>query len=423
MKGLTLIGIGFCALLMLSVRSVVAEEIDHPTDAAHFNSASGVTLQIGAKRRTPTVTWATPLPIMFGVALDATQLNAKASVPGTFVYSPPSGTVLPPGDNQTLSVNFTPNDEANYRVVNNTHVQITVNPKPNPVITWVNPADISYGVALGSGSFIYSPPTGTVLLSGANQALTANFAPTDGANYNPVITTVYINVSSESLNHPPVLTNIESDPILYELGDKPASITKEVILSDMDDGFMCSARITLMENFKNGDLLTWDGASNKHITSTFNAEKGELVLSGNDSKSNYETALHLVLFSRPISGDTSLSVREVGIVVRDSSHDSNVASRIIRITNQFPELSIVNAFTPNSDKVNDDWDFVNLQFYKEIKIAVFDENGSRVFDCGDKACKWDGKNKGRDLPAGPYFYSINLNGGKRTYRGTVTILK
>ena len=109
--------------------------------------------------------------------------------------------------------------------------------------------------------------------------------------------------------------------------------------------------------------------------------------------------------------------------MRDSSHDSNVASRIIRITNQFPELSIVNAFTPNSDKVNDDWDFVNLQFYKEIKIAVFDENGSRVFDCGDKACKWDGKNKGRDLPAGPYFYSINLNGGKRTYRGTVTILK
>jgi gliding motility-associated-like protein len=113
----------------------------------------------------------------------------------------------------------------------------------------------------------------------------------------------------------------------------------------------------------------------------------------------------------------------VAIVVRDSSADSNIASRTIKITNEFPELGIVNAFTPNSDRVNDYWDFKNLQFYKQIKIAVFNEDGVRVFDCGDKGCKWDGKNRGNELPAGPYFYSISLNDGKRTYRGTVTILK
>src|SRR4051794_4680349 len=37
-----------------------------------------------------------------------------AVVPGTFVYSPPAGTVLPVGVAQTLSVTFTPDDTATY---------------------------------------------------------------------------------------------------------------------------------------------------------------------------------------------------------------------------------------------------------------------------------------------------------------------
>ena len=44
---------------------------------------------------------------------DATQLNATASVRGTFVYTPAAGAVLAPGA-QTLSVTFTPDDTANY---------------------------------------------------------------------------------------------------------------------------------------------------------------------------------------------------------------------------------------------------------------------------------------------------------------------
>jgi len=35
---------------------------------------------------------------VYGTALGATQLNATASVPGTFVYAPPAGTVLNAGN-------------------------------------------------------------------------------------------------------------------------------------------------------------------------------------------------------------------------------------------------------------------------------------------------------------------------------------
>lgn len=47
------------------------------------------------------------------------QLDATASVPGTFVYTPPAGTVLPVGT-QTLSVTFTPTDSVHYAVVTKT---------------------------------------------------------------------------------------------------------------------------------------------------------------------------------------------------------------------------------------------------------------------------------------------------------------
>ena len=40
--------------------------------------------------------------------------NATANVPGTFVYTPPVGTVLQAGNGQTLSVVFTPTNAAGY---------------------------------------------------------------------------------------------------------------------------------------------------------------------------------------------------------------------------------------------------------------------------------------------------------------------
>jgi gliding motility-associated-like protein len=226
------------------------------------------------------------------------------------------------------------------------------------------------------------------------------------------------------VNDAPGLSNMESEPILYRAGDDPVAITTKVHLTDIDNNFMFSARIALTGNYKNGDLLSLGGGPNSTISAAFNSVKGELLLSGKDSKANYETALHNVLFSRPVTEDTSRSIRTVALSVNDSIDDSNVVSRIITITTKvIPEFSIVNAFTPNNDGFNDYWDFVNLQLYTKIEISVFDQNGIRVFDCGDQDCKWDGKNKGRELPAGLYFYTINLDSGKWAYRGTVTILK
>jgi hypothetical protein len=65
---------------------------------------------------TPHVTWSKPAAITYGTPIPAKALNAKASVPGTFEYTIPAGTVLSAGNAQILSLSFTPNDSTNYNL-------------------------------------------------------------------------------------------------------------------------------------------------------------------------------------------------------------------------------------------------------------------------------------------------------------------
>ena len=108
--------------------------------------------------------------------------------------------------------------------------------KATPVITWPNPADITYGTALSAtqlnatassngnpvaGSFTYTPAAGTVLSAGNNQALTADFVPTDTADFTSVPgTTAKINV----LQATPLVT-VTGGPFTYDGSAHAATIT------------------------------------------------------------------------------------------------------------------------------------------------------------------------------------------------------
>jgi hypothetical protein len=158
-------------------------------------------LSAGVDKETPAITWATPSAITYGTALSSTQLNATASVPGTFVYSPVSGKVLGAGS-RTLSVTFTPADTTDYNTATAT-VTLVVN-KATPTITWATPSPIIYGTALSStqlnatasvpGTFVYSPVSGKVLGAGS-QTLSVTFTPTDTTDYNAATATVTLVVT------------------------------------------------------------------------------------------------------------------------------------------------------------------------------------------------------------------------------------
>jgi hypothetical protein len=120
-----------------------------------FSGTSGPTIwRVG--KATPTVTWAAPLPIAYGIALSNAQLNATASVPGSFAYSPGAGTLLGPGSGQALSVTFLPADAIDYNSVTAaTAIEVDMPPPP-------------------SGSISALPSSGTAPLIAAVSWTTAN---------------------------------------------------------------------------------------------------------------------------------------------------------------------------------------------------------------------------------------------------------
>ncbi|HMD97762.1 MAG TPA: MBG domain-containing protein [Terriglobia bacterium] len=166
---------------------------------------------------TPVITWPTPTPITYGTTLSSTQLNATASVPGTFVYSPATG-ATPGAGTDTLSVTFTPTDTTDNTLATQT-VSLTVN-KATPVITWATPAAISYGTTLSStqlnatasvpGTFVYSPAAGTTP-AGGTDTLSVAFTPTDAADNTPATQTVSLTVNKAT----PVITWATLTPITY----------------------------------------------------------------------------------------------------------------------------------------------------------------------------------------------------------------
>jgi sugar lactone lactonase YvrE len=169
---------------------------------------------------TPVITWHTPAAITYGTALSAAQLNATASVAGTFSYNPAAGTIQQAGTD-TLTVTFTPTDTTDYTTAN-ASVTLTVG-KATPTITWTTPTPITYGTALGvaqlnasspvSGTFLYSPAAGTVLSPG-QQTLTVKLTPTDSADYSTAFGSLVLTVNKAT----PVITWRTPAPITYGTG-------------------------------------------------------------------------------------------------------------------------------------------------------------------------------------------------------------
>ncbi len=180
---------------------------------------------------TPVITWPTPNDLPIVSALSATQLNAAASVPGTFAYTvtiPPagpapvtSGYVFAAGGTYLLSTTFTPTDAVNYTTATASVSLNVINGLATPVIVWNNPANITHPTPLGPtqlnatvagvpGTLTYSPVSGTVLTAGPH-SLMVTFTPADPTLYNSAQKQVTISV----LKATPTITWATPASIVY----------------------------------------------------------------------------------------------------------------------------------------------------------------------------------------------------------------
>jgi Flp pilus assembly CpaE family ATPase len=182
-----------------------------PEDTVGYSS-SQTAVSLTVAKATPAISWRKPEPISCGAAIGATQLNARATVPGSFAYTPAAGVIMDPGAHELTAV-FTPIDTLNY-TTSHAAVPLTVTEKSSTTITWPTPSVISYGTALSdaqlnatasvAGTFVYTPSAGHVLAPGS-YVLTVLFTPSDAEQFAPAQATVALEVEG--------MAHVDSAPI------------------------------------------------------------------------------------------------------------------------------------------------------------------------------------------------------------------
>jgi gliding motility-associated-like protein len=82
-----------------------------------------------------------------------------------------------------------------------------------------------------------------------------------------------------------------------------------------------------------------------------------------------------------------------------------------------------NTFTPNGDGINDAWNIKYIDNYPNCTVEVFNRYGEKLFFSRGYPVAWDGKYSGTDVPAGVYYYVINLGSDNPSVSGSVTIIR
>ncbi|WP_320053821.1 MBG domain-containing protein [uncultured Acetobacteroides sp.] len=210
----------------LGERSIKAKYIG---DARYNASTSEVfKLNVYDRPAAPTIGTATAGDGQATVSFTPSTNNGELPITSYTVIATPVGTGksatitvlatgITPGIEHTLEVtglangtkySFTVTASNKVGVSKPSMASNSVTPMHTSVIAWSNPADITYGTALGKeqfnatadvpGTFAYTPAVGTVLNAGNAQAITATFTPNDKGN-TTVSKTLTINVAKAPL--------------------------------------------------------------------------------------------------------------------------------------------------------------------------------------------------------------------------------
>ena len=162
--------------------------------------------------------------------------------------------------------------------------------KATPVITWANPASISYGTPLSSvqlnatasvaGAFSYSPAAGAVLGVGT-QTLTATFTPSDTIDYAVVSKSVSITVtqalSSTTITSTTPNPAVPGSPVLvsYTVGGVVGgALPTGTVTVKANTGESCSASLSA-----GGCSLTFNASGTRTVTASYSGDTNYLASS------------------------------------------------------------------------------------------------------------------------------------------------
>ncbi len=253
-----------------------------PADTDNYEVVTG-NAEVVVEKDEPIIDWGDNgrlQDIVYGTALGLNQLNAVAKdstgaeIPGTYAYDPQEGTILNAGDDQPITVTFTP-ESGNYDTATMTVVINVL--KATPIVTWEPTTPITYGTPLSNdqlnaaftwnvdgqgevtveGTATYEPVLGTVLPAGTQTLKLVKFEAS-GDTYRP--------------NHPENYNEVDEEvEIVVEQATLTITIDDKSILFNAD----APEYTYTIEGFVNGD--TTESVFGKAPVATSDYVKGDPV--------------------------------------------------------------------------------------------------------------------------------------------------
>jgi gliding motility-associated-like protein len=141
----------------------------------------------------------------------------------------------------------------------------------------------------------------------------------------------------------------------------------------------------------------------------------QMYTSANDALPLLETTNGRFIFKVSKTGDYAIR-RKLGTCY------SEFTTVHIEVTND--NLEIKNTMTPNGDGMNDYWMISGLPDHKDINIKIYSRSGQLVYESvGPYNKPFDGRFRGIELPAGAYYYKIDLRADCNPIGGSITLLR
>jgi gliding motility-associated-like protein len=234
------------------------------------------------------------------------------------------------------------------------------------------------------------------------------------------------------VNDAPLITLMESSPLLFEPGNEPAEVFRHMVVTDVDNEFLSMAEIGFRDTNHNPekDELVFD-FENPGIRA-IKDPGGILFLIGNATVEEYQEALRTIKYYYRITEDANgepesviSGSRTIYINVSDGQSVGLTSERNVDIEVKI-DLDIPNAFTPNGDNVNDTWRVQMLNRDKLVRatIKVYNKHGLLLYEADGLEKNWDATFNGERLPADTYYYTIfiKLPYARESYKGVVSIL-
>ncbi len=118
------------------------------------------------------------------------------------------------------------------------------------------------------------------------------------------------------------------------------------------------------------------------------------------------------------------STRRYQVEVENMDGCKDTASVLVEVRESVDQIVFIpNVLTPNGDGYNDTWFIKNVELFPRNSVQIINRWGDVVYQNRNYRNNWDGEYGGGPLPAGTYYYILDLGDDWGLFKGDVTILR